>query len=141
MTNMENLIANTVWGVKGGIVGFQQGLLNDERIRLSDDCFNEQRVASDLFFMSSFAARERPMWEAVRFAEISSNLLLQEMETCNWTSTVRLLQEYCHSHDYLVSDDSEFHMLRSAADWDRDHKMRCTQPKMIENFYMRFFNF
>ena len=25
--------------------------------------------------------------------------------------------------------------------WDKQKKTRCTQSKMIENFYMRFFNF
>jgi len=27
------------------------------------------------------------------------------------------------------------------SDWNKEKKTRCTQSKMIENFYMRFFNF
>ena len=90
-TKMQHLIQYCVFGLKGSILGFQQGLLNDERIRLSDDCFGTDEVNADLMFMSKFAAREKSIWDAYKFTKVGSEMLINEMDHCNWTSTVSLL--------------------------------------------------
>ena len=99
-TKMRHMIQYSVYALKGSILGFQQGLLNDERIRLSDDCFGSDEVNADLIFMSDFSARKKSIWDAYKFTKIGSEMLINEMDHCNWTSTVSLLQEFCHSHDY-----------------------------------------
>ena len=38
-TKLRHMIQYFVFALKGSILGFQQGLLDDERIRLSDSCF------------------------------------------------------------------------------------------------------
>ena len=98
--------------------------------------------------MADFAARKRSIWDAYKFTLMSSEMLVNEMDNCNWTSTISLLQEFCHSHDYQT-DSQEDGWTPSpietrddfSADWDAEKKTRCKQSKMIENFYMRFFNF
>ena len=82
------MIQYFVFGLKGSIVGFQQGLLNDERIRLSDECFGSDEINADLIFMSDFAARKKSIWDAYKFTKLGSDMLINEMDTCNWTSTV-----------------------------------------------------
>ena len=74
------------------------------------------------------------------------------MDNCRFTTTIALMQEFCHSHDYQVVDDDEsdtrwrdtddhFETNNWSPDWNAEKKTRCTKPKMIENFYMRYFNF
>lgn len=87
-------------GLKGSILGFQQGLLGDERIRLSEDCFGSDEINADLMFMADFIAMKRPMYEAVKFTTTARDMLMNEMAHCRWTSTVEMLQEYCHSHEF-----------------------------------------
>ena len=49
---LHDLIANFIFAMKGFILGFQQGLLNNERIRLSDQCFGTDEVNENLVFLS-----------------------------------------------------------------------------------------
>ena len=101
--------------------------------------------------MADFADRKRSIFDAYKFTVTSSNLIINEMDHCNWTSTVSLLQEFCHSHDYQQIDGadpntwspSSIHTKNEdfSADWNAGQKTRCQQSKMIENFYMRIFNF
>ena len=100
MCVMHHMIQYFVYGLKGSILGFQQGLLDDERIRLSDECFGSEGINGDLIFMSDFAARKRSIWDAYKFTVMSSEMIVNEMDNCNWTSTISLLQEFCQSHDY-----------------------------------------
>ena len=87
-TKLHHMIQYFVFGLKGSIVGFQQGLLNDERIRLSDQCFGSDEINADLIFMSDFAARKKSIWDAYKFTVLGSDMLINEMDNCNWTSTV-----------------------------------------------------
>ena len=98
--------------------------------------------------MADFAARRKSVWDAYKFTKMGSDMLINEMDNCNWTSTVSLLQEFCHSHDYQTGQDEASwspNQIQTqdefSADWDAEKKTRCKQSKMIENFYMRFFNF
>jgi len=69
-------------------------------MRLSETCFSSDKINSDLMFMADFVSLRRPLYDAVRFTTTARDMLINEMEHCRWTSTVELLQEYCHSHDY-----------------------------------------
>ena len=99
------MIQYFVFGLKGSIVGFQQGLLDDERIRLSDNCFGSDEINSNLIFVTEFAERKGSLWDAYKFTKMGSDMIIDEMDHCNWTSTVSLLQEFCHSHDYQDGSD------------------------------------
>ena len=57
--------------------------------------------------MADFADRKRKIFDAYKFTKIGSEMLIREMDNCNWTSTVSLLQEFCHSHDYQESENGE----------------------------------
>ena len=90
-TRMRSMFRSFVFGIKGAILGFQQGLLDDERIRLSDECFGSDEVNSDLIFLADFAQGRRSIWEVVKFTTTARDLLINEIDHCNWTSTVRML--------------------------------------------------
>ena len=81
--------------------------MGDERIRLSDKCFGSDEINNDLMFMADFVSMKLPMYEAVRFTTTSRDMLVNEMEHCRWTSTVELLQSYCHMRDLPDEDDEE----------------------------------
>ena len=142
----SEMVLHFVWGMKGGTLGLQQGLLNDERIELPDNCFGDKEVSNDLFFITRFMSRDGNLWDAYNFAVDGKNIILNEANNCRYTSTISMLQNFCQSHDY-EEDPSEYHFHppeedpEFSAEWNRQKQMRCTQSKMIENFYMRFFNF
>ena len=133
---MKYKVGDIVYGIKGLILGFQQGLLNDERIRLSDECFTSLETSQDLKFLAEFAQKKRSIWDVYEFTKTSTDMIMEEFDNCNWTSTIDLLQAYCYEN----SDDTGIETQEFTADW-RSAKTRCSQSKMIENFYMRFFNF
>ena len=56
-SNLKFLILGSVNCLKGMMLGLQQGLLNDERIRLSAKCFGSDKINQDLIFMNKFANR------------------------------------------------------------------------------------
>ena len=147
---MRGIFQGTVFGLKGIILGMQQGLINDETLRLSDKCFGSEKINEDLTFMAEFAARKGSLWDVVTFTTTARDTIINEMENCRFTTTVSLLQEYCHSHEFQeeTEEDSwrsnapdKFDTQDFKADWDKANKTRCSKPKMIENFYMRYFNF
>ena len=147
-TKLRDLIKYFVQGLKGFVLGFQQGIVGDERIRLSEKCFSSDGINNDLMFMADFVSMKRPMWDAIRFTTTARDMLVNEMENCRWTSTIELLQEYCHSHDYeddeSDGDDDNHVKIETQTyehDWQATKKKRCTTSKMITNFYMRYFNF
>lgn len=106
-TLMRGIFRSFVYGLKGAILGFQQGLLDDERIRLSDACFGSDEVNTDLMFLADFAQGRRSVWEVVKFTTTARDLMINEIDHCNWTSTVKMLQEFCHSHDYQDADQGD----------------------------------
>ena len=99
-TNLQYLIQGSVNALKGMVLGLQQGLLNDDGIRLSERCFSSDKINHDLMFMADFASRKRQLWDAVKFTTTGRDIIINEMENCRFTSTISLLQEFCHSHDY-----------------------------------------
>merc|ERR1719188_167872 len=146
----KRMVQHSVWGMKGLILGLQQGLLNNERLTLPENCFAEQEVDSKLFFISKFMARDGNLWDAYHFAIDGKDIILNQADNCHYTSTISLLQDFCQSHDYQEETDDHpgfnTHDYNEAdpdwsADWNREKKLRCSQSKMIENFYMRLFNF
>ena len=132
-TKLRHMIQYFVFGLKGSILGFQQGLLDDERIRLPDECFSSVETNANLMFISKFVAREKKIWDAYKFTDLSANMLMHEMENCKWVSTVSLLQEFCHSHDYQENNDDDegwtpnpvYTRDEFSADWDAEKKTRC----------------
>ena len=90
-TNLEFLVVGSVNSLKGIILGLQQGLLNDERIRLSSKCFGSDKINQDLMFMLEFANRKGSITDAVRFAKNGQDLIIHEAKNCRFTSTISLL--------------------------------------------------
>ena len=113
---------------------------------MSETCFNGDDINSDLKYLADFLAMKLSVWDSVKFTTTARDVLLSQAEKCNWTSTVGLLQEFCHSHDYQEDDDStpapaEPNSSVAVVNWTDDKRKRCTTSKMVEHFYMRLFNF
>ena len=132
-TQLRDLIKYFVQGLKGFVLGFQQGVLGDERIRLSDKCFSSDEINQDLMFMADFVSMKRPMWDAIKFTTTARDMLVNEMENCRWTSTIELLQEYCHSHEFQDdesdSEDGNHVKIETQTyehDWQDTKQKRCT---------------
>ena len=92
---LHEKIKDVVWGIKGIVLGLQQGLLNDERIRLSDKCFGSDEINNDLLFISEFASRQGKLIDAIKFTQISRDLIINELDNCRFTATIGLLQDFC----------------------------------------------
>ena len=92
---LHEKIKDVVWGIKGIVLGLQQGLLNDERIRLSDKCFGSDEINNDLLFISEFASRQGKLVDAIKFTQLSRDLIINELDNCRFTATIGLLQDFC----------------------------------------------
>ena len=79
---LHDLISNFIFSMKGFVLGFQQGLLKNERIRLSDKCFGTDEVNANLVFLSEFATFRRPIWEVVKFTTTATDMIIDEMVNC-----------------------------------------------------------
>lgn len=108
--------------------------------------------------MSDFVSGNLHLYDAIRFTRLGSDLILNESKHCRFTTTIGLLQEFCHMHEYQEDDDDDFAYDRSkengisfktlgqaptsiSADGEKKREERCAFSKMIETFYLRFFNF
>ena len=79
--------------------------------------------------------RQRPVTDVVKFTTKLVGVINTSMDTCGYTGSVKMLQDFCRKHYTpasmkLLSDDEDA----------PEEKLRCSPTTLIRNFYTRIFN-
>ena len=128
-------LRNAIFGFKGFLAGAQKGFYNNDMQKVSDDCFGTLEVQEDLKFAYDFMTRKRPITDVVKFTTRLVGVINTSMDTCGYTGSVKMLQDFCRRH-YTPSIMKEL----SDTEEDKVEKPRCSQTTLVRNFYTRIFN-
>ena len=83
--------------------------------------------------------RQRPVTDVVRFTQKAVGVINTSMDTCGYTGSVKMLQDFCRKH--YTPAAMEWSISFSENDEEAEEKPRCSPTTLIRNFYTRVFSF